>query len=310
MISMRQLRLDACKATLSWDGFRQSDIELTRFYQFYKEYISTYQPAKARASGWLPPNTPQVPHISVNVPREDDLVSWPPAYRQNASLDLLLKTALWLSVARGLAAVHLFCDVARMFTIHKPLQGAKDSLISFLLHLTQIRVSADGVQSRLASPFPYRDEKLAECNPDYFDDVWKSNRNLTEGLVENLSLLDKNYPGNFKLAKAPRGNRPLRKELRSIAQTAVVRGSLAGTWPLKTHNFGRSRPKGTVVSLYTTCSLSKCFHCCHADPSSTTQQYSESFHSVKNAHASSAQSLETTRDLSKRKARNQRDRAL
>ncbi|EAU37543.1 predicted protein [Aspergillus terreus NIH2624] len=284
MISMRQLRLDACKATLSWDGFRQSDIELTRFYQFYKEYVSTYQPAKARASGWLPPNTPQVPHISVNVPREDDLVSWPPAYRQNASLDLLLKTALWLSVARGLAAVHLFCDVARMFTIHKPPQGARDSLISFLLHLTQIRVSADGVQSRLASPFPYRDEKLAEYNPDYFDDVWKSNRNLTEGLVENLSLLDKNNPENFKLAKAPRGNRLLRKELRSIAQTAVVRGSLAGTWPLKTNIFGRIRPKDTF--------------------------YSESFHPVETEHASSAQSLETTRDLSKRKARDQRDRAV
>ncbi|KAL4898245.1 hypothetical protein BDV59DRAFT_190115 [Aspergillus ambiguus] len=243
MISMRQLRLDTCKATLSWDGFRQSDIELTRFYHYYKKYLSTYQPAKARASGWLPPINLEVPRISRNPVREGDLVSWPPEYRQNISLDILLKTALWLGVARGLAAVHLFCDVARMFTIHSPPKTAKEPLIFFLLHLTQIRVSADGIHSRLASPFPYHDETLAEYNPDYFKDVWKSNRALNDVLVENLTLLEKNNPKSFKLSKPPRGHFPLRKELRSISQTTIIHGSLAGTWPLKVQRFGNIRTK-------------------------------------------------------------------
>ncbi|KAF9886834.1 hypothetical protein FE257_011081 [Aspergillus nanangensis] len=234
-MSIKQHRIDACKATLSWDGFRESDIELTTFYQFYKEYVSTYEPAKARASGWLPPKTLEAPHISTKAAKEQDLVSWPTEHRNNITLSLLLKTAMWLSVARGLAAVHLFCDVARFFTLYKPPKLAKPSYICFLQHLTQLRVSIDGIQSHLPTPFPFRDEVLADYNPDYFDDVWKSNRTLAVGLAENLSLLKSNSSGKkLVLSKPPtRTCRALRKEIRSLAQTVVIHGSLAGSWPLK-----------------------------------------------------------------------------
>ncbi|THC93918.1 hypothetical protein EYZ11_006600 [Aspergillus tanneri] len=251
LMSMKQLRIDACRATLNWDGFNQSDIELTSFYHFYKDYIIKTEPAKARASGWLPPLTTEVPHSSAEKAKKGDLVVWPSHGCKEDVLDLLLKTALWLSVARGLAPVHLFCDVARLFTIHKPSKTAGDTYVSFLRHLTQMRIS-DGVQSHVSTPVPYRDVKLARLNPDYFDDVWKTNRTLTAGLTERLSLLEKKTATDFKMS-APPTSRSLRKEKRTLKET---RGGAAVTWPTaipthdeqevgvedRVHDFNRSFP--------------------------------------------------------------------
>ncbi|BAE57944.1 hypothetical protein F9C07_2384 [Aspergillus flavus] len=228
MMSMRDIRLRACRASLSWDGFSESDIELTVFHQYYKNHLARSDPAKARASGWLPPSSPKTPRASAEEAEPGDLAHWPSEDSNNVSLNLMLKTALWLSVARGLAAVHLFCDIARHFTVHKPSARANDSYISYLLHLTQIRISVDGVRSRRSTPFPYRDEALSRCNPDYFGDVWRSNQSLTADLVGNVSFY-KGSDENFKLADAPPPRRSFRKEMRTLEQTVAIQGSLAGT---------------------------------------------------------------------------------
>ncbi|GAB1204108.1 hypothetical protein APSETT445_002757 [Aspergillus pseudonomiae] len=228
MMSMRDIRLRACKASLSWDGFSESDIELTVFHQYYKNHLARSDPAKARASGWLPPSSPKIPRASAEEAEPGDLAHWPSEDSNNVSLNLMLKTALWLSVARGLAAVHLFCDIARHFTIHEPSARANDSYISYLQHLTQIRISVDGVRSRRSTPFPYRDEALSRCNPDYFGDVWRSNQSLTADLVGNVSFY-KGPDENLKLSEAPSPRCSFRKEMRTLEQTVAIQGSLAGT---------------------------------------------------------------------------------
>ncbi|KAE8396694.1 hypothetical protein BDV23DRAFT_177688 [Aspergillus alliaceus] len=231
MMSMKDIRLRACKASLSWDGFPESDIELTVFHQYYKSHLARCNPSKARASGWLPPSSQKIPRASTEEAEPGDLAHWPSEYSNNVALNLMLKTALWLSMARGLAAVHLFCDVARHFAIHKPSVVASDDYISYLQLLTQIRISVDGVRSRRSTPFPYRDETLSRYNPDYFGDVWRSNQSLTADLVENVSFL-KQPDTSFKLAAAP-PSRSFRKKTRTFEQTAAIQGTMAGTRPPK-----------------------------------------------------------------------------
>ncbi|KAE8357882.1 hypothetical protein BDV27DRAFT_169924 [Aspergillus caelatus] len=228
MMSMRDIRLRACRASLSWDGFSESDIELTVFHQYYKNHLARADPAKARASGWLPPSSPRTPRASAEEAEPGDLAHWSSEDSSNVSLNLMLKTALWLSVARGLAAVHLFCDIARQFTIHKPSARADDSYISYLQHLTQIRISVDGVRSRRSTPFPYRDEALSRCNPDYFGDVWRSSQSLTADLVGSVSFY-KGPDESFNLSEASLPRRSFRKEMRTLEQTVAIQGSLAGT---------------------------------------------------------------------------------
>ncbi|KAI9040060.1 uncharacterized protein KD926_008623 [Aspergillus affinis] len=190
LMSMKEVRIEACKASLKWDGLAHAEIELTKFYHFYRNDLIKNRPEKAREEGWLPPTTTKIPRSSTEMSEEGDLVVWPTHKGNEKLFNMLLKTALWLAMARGLAAVHLFCDVARLFTAHEPSKEANKAYINFLRHLAQIRAN-DRAQLDVDAPFPYSDSLLANWNPDYFKDVWKVNRTLMAKLNECPSLLVK-----------------------------------------------------------------------------------------------------------------------
>ncbi|KAL4762894.1 uncharacterized protein BDW70DRAFT_166680 [Aspergillus foveolatus] len=227
MYSMKQLRMDACRATLHWDNFNGSEIEFTSFYHFYKAHISTTEPARARASGWLPPKSPGTPRLSAREAGEGDLANWISHGIGDDIVDLLLKTALWLSLARGLAAVHLFCDVARLFVLHPPPMTISKEYRRFLLHLIRLRATTGGAQFS-PSPIVPRDNKVFPGrNTDYFEDIWRTSHQLSAGLCDEISLFVKHNIPNFKLSKAP----PVRRrsghgDMHLITQ-AQIRGSFA-----------------------------------------------------------------------------------
>ncbi|KAL5338996.1 hypothetical protein BJX70DRAFT_388243 [Aspergillus crustosus] len=202
MISMKQLRLDTCNATLHWDSFSGSEIELTSFYRFYKAHISRIEPARARAAGWLPPSSPQTPRLSAPEASEGDLASWISHGVKNEVIDLLLKTALWLSVARGLPAVHLFCDVARLFVLNLPTRPGTDEYQLFMLHLIRLRAATGGAQFSPSLVVPREIKSFPNRNTDYFEDVWRTSHCLSTRLYEDDSLIVK-HKSNFKLQKAP-----------------------------------------------------------------------------------------------------------
>ncbi|KAL4881339.1 hypothetical protein BJY04DRAFT_218506 [Aspergillus karnatakaensis] len=213
MTSMKQLRLDTCMKTLHWDSFSGTEIELTSFYRFYKAHISKTEPDRARAAGWLPPISPKTPRLSAPEAGEGDLASWPSPGVKNTVLDLLLKTALWLSVARGLPAVHLFCDVARLFVMNQPPRPGTDEHQRFMLHLIRFRGSTGGAQFSPSLVIP-REGSFPNRNTDYFEDVWRTSHNLQTRLYEDTSLHVQHNVPNFKLATAPSGRR--RSALRDI----------------------------------------------------------------------------------------------
>ncbi len=220
MYSMKQLRLDTCRATLQWDNFNGSELELTSFFCFYKEHIMKTEPAKARASGWLPPQTPGTPRLSAEEASEGDLASWASHGVQNKLVDFLLKIALWLSLARGLPAVHLFCDVARLFVMDQPSRPTTNEYRQFLLHLVRIRAATGGA---LLSPSPVvpDSKNFPTSNVDYFQDIWRTGHQLSQGLFDETSLYTKHNVPNFKLAKAPARRRSGHGDMQVATQAAV-----------------------------------------------------------------------------------------
>ncbi|RAL00501.1 uncharacterized protein BO80DRAFT_100581 [Aspergillus ibericus CBS 121593] len=232
LLSIKQLRIDACKASLSWDGYMDSAIVLTSFFHAYKAYTCKHKPDKARAWGWLPPRGLTPPPLSAEKARVGDLTEWSFKINKNGVFDLLLKTALWLGLARGLPAVHLFCDVARLFTTHMPSKKANETYVRFLRHLTQTRVSIGGIKSAPPTPIPYKNKSEAKSNDDYFEDVWRSDKDLAKDLAKNLSLFDMNTTKDFKLATAP-PRRSFRKKAQMIEQACVVEETFTDVWPQK-----------------------------------------------------------------------------
>ena len=206
ILSIRQHRLDACKATADWDGFPKTDLEATSFHQLYKAYVCENMPDRARSSGWLPPIAPDIPRSSSAKAEQGDLCVWPSEQHNNGFLSLLLKLAIWLSVARGQAAVHLYCDIARHFTAHRPSKSAREPYICFLRQLSQIRVSNNGVMSRMQTPVHLHLGDPQLSNADYFMDVWRSNFVVAQGLEEEVSLLKKKKDDpnqSFQLSDPP-----------------------------------------------------------------------------------------------------------
>ncbi|KAK1145911.1 hypothetical protein N8T08_003857 [Aspergillus melleus] len=211
MMSMKEVRIEACRA---------NDLIKNR-------------PKKAREEGWLPPTTTKLPRSSTEMAEEGDLMVWP-AHRGNEKLfKMLVKTALWLAMARGLAAVHLFCDVARLFTSHEPSSEANKAYIDFLRRLTQIRAN-DGSQSDTDVSCSYSDSLVAKWNPGYFKDVQKVNRTLMAKLTERPSLLEKKEappfsptPSSSRDAQAPLRIRPGSASWPRTAAAYVNRGSSA-----------------------------------------------------------------------------------
>ncbi|KAL2802664.1 hypothetical protein BJX63DRAFT_437655 [Aspergillus granulosus] len=226
MLSLRQHRIDACRASLYWNSYGGSDIELTSFFHFYKQHVSKNEPAKARASGWLPPKSPQTPGLSEQPALEGDLASWASFGIDNEVFDLMLKTALWLSVARGLGAVHLFCDIARLFVLDKPSPDLKNERLHFLLCLTRHRYSTGGAQFSPSLCIPEESRTFPSRNADYFQDLWKTSFGLADGLYDNKTLFIQHDVANHRLSRVPSRHRSGHTDMQLVVH-APVRESMA-----------------------------------------------------------------------------------
>jgi hypothetical protein len=199
--TLRDHRLEASAATLGWEGMPQSGIEFTKFHQYYKPHIFWTNTKKAVELGFWPQTPNKFPSfvlegLPVTLPK------WPCGEAQSMVLDLLFKTALWMGLARGFPALHLFCDMVRHFTFQKPDRGLSPERACFLNHLVRMRVTTRAVRiPQNQPPFPFDDRIYADRNPAYFIDVAESYRRRTKDLQRTLTLIDKpRVPGNMAIA--------------------------------------------------------------------------------------------------------------
>lgn len=147
----------ALTMTVSLFPFSQLPAELTTLGTIYSPRNSTPDDRKAEAS---------VREFRMDACRAS--LGW------GEFLKTILKIAVWLGLARGAAAVHLFCDVVRAFTLKMPTQSTPCDRITLLYRFTALRISCEGIESGLATPFAYDDNELSDKNSDYFTDVESS----------------------------------------------------------------------------------------------------------------------------------------
>ncbi|RAK72047.1 uncharacterized protein BO72DRAFT_521801 [Aspergillus fijiensis CBS 313.89] len=232
-VSMKHLRMDACKDTLHWDEYNQSNMNLTVFYHAYKALLCRTQPDKARELGWLPPRVLEAPRASSPQASIGDLAYWPLTQAGNDKYDLLVKTALWLALARGLPAVHLFCNCARVFTSLIPAGDASPKTIVFLRHLTQLRVPVEAINPSPRIPVPFQKRCQKGDNDDYFEDVWRSDQDLEKDLAQNVSLYGMDTAKDVRRARPPPPRRSFQQQAQLIKDALTVETSFADVWPRK-----------------------------------------------------------------------------
>lgn len=237
-ISLRDVRLDSCKATLLRGEGQRGDAISTRFLFHDREHVHAKSPASGRATGWLPPDNLECPFKPL------------PAHPQPASTlvndnvdliiqELFLKTALWLAVARGFAAVHLFCDLVRSFTRFEPRAEACEAEIAVLHFLSQLGTACndegddddghvdDETTSRDPPRVPY-EHPLATRNLEYFRDVRASELRLTENLLQT-STLKAQHLVNSDNVSADDMFSASQQLVRRIESDHAERGSLGGS---------------------------------------------------------------------------------
>ncbi|PYH50063.1 uncharacterized protein BP01DRAFT_286057 [Aspergillus saccharolyticus JOP 1030-1] len=252
LVSIKQLRIDACKDTLQWDEYNKSTLVFTHFHSAYKALICRDNSDKARNLGWLPPAVMVAPRASSPHAAVGDLAYWPLRQDEKRIYDLLIRTAIWLALARGLPAVHLFCDIVRVFTFHKPPKDASLAEVAYLRRLTQLRMPVEeeeeeeAIHPETQIPLTFQNPSLTTSNDTYFKDVWKSDKNLEKDLARHVTLT------GLKTAKDVRDSRPLpprrsfQQQAQLIKDALTVQKGFDDMWPkepvsssflhLKTHS--------------------------------------------------------------------------
>ncbi|ODM24044.1 hypothetical protein SI65_01634 [Aspergillus cristatus] len=172
-VSIREFRIDACKASLGWGEFLKTDLHFTSFHQYYKAHLIRTSPHRARALGFLPPLHEPIPDYLPVRPDAQPTAwcNWTRPELRGSVLDLILKIAVWLGLARGAAAVHLFCDIVRAFSLKKPTDLTDRDRIALLYHFTAIRISNERITSGLTTPFSHADKSLLSRNTDYLSAI-------------------------------------------------------------------------------------------------------------------------------------------
>ncbi|KAJ5509701.1 hypothetical protein N7527_011844 [Penicillium freii] len=156
---LREYRLQTCKGTLYWDRWPPVEEQYDRQALAAKQSVIDNDPKAAQTLGLLPPENPQPPTV---------LVSSQPGIELACIIDLdhyddqimiiLIRISQWLALARGFPAVHLFCDIVRLFTIYG-VDVANAVQVEFCKHLTGLSsFPSDPVE--LPPLFPYLESEI------------------------------------------------------------------------------------------------------------------------------------------------------
>lgn len=201
--------MDSAAATMQWDNINTLEVENSSFYQYYKRHVCRTSPGRAFQLGLLPPDKPSFPK-EILEGLADSLPSWSGNESQKIVLDVIMKIAIWLTLARGFAALHLFCDTIRCFTFVKPGRSITYSRAFFLEHLVTLRPSdAIRVPSTVMREINSSVDDLDEFdrNPAYFEDVAKSHCRFLNDLYKVSSLIRKPHmPDSLANSRVPLGN--------------------------------------------------------------------------------------------------------
>lgn len=186
--SLHQFRMDACKASTEWARFPPSETELRRRYGHFGTWHGPHKEAvRPPIENALPPV-----RVSSNLGCEFDNVDTihPILRREGKILTLLVQITQWLALARGFSAVHLFCDITRLFSIHGVDFGNK-AQVEICQQLTKFQLMCDALGSPVPLHYPVSSSVTKQFSPTFIQGVIQANRKMEDALVD----LDTLYHG-------------------------------------------------------------------------------------------------------------------
>ncbi|OQE02594.1 hypothetical protein PENSOL_c002G10975 [Penicillium solitum] len=133
---IREYRLEACRGTLYWDRWPPVAEQYDKEALAAKQSVFDNDPKAAQTLVFLPPENPQRPAVlissqpGIELARITDLDHY-----DDQIMVILIRIIQWLALARGFPAVHLFCDIVRLFTIYG-VDVANAVQVEFCKHLT------------------------------------------------------------------------------------------------------------------------------------------------------------------------------
>lgn len=245
---LRDYRLEASAATLGWETLIRSSIEFTKFHQYYKAHLRRTNRDKALELGFKRPVSSEFPKfilegLAVTLP------NWPCGEAKNTILDLLFKTALWIGLARGFPALHLFCDIARHFAFCEPTNPITKERACFLRHLVRVRVAPGAIRvPQDEPPFPFEDMTHADRNPAYFIDIAECRRHRAEELQGTLTLTDQpRMPGHMAVGSFEPWLLP--SDCSASEEPSRRRNTIAGAQPLDLELKDTASPQLSPIPL-------------------------------------------------------------
>ncbi|KGO52407.1 hypothetical protein PEX2_110490 [Penicillium expansum] len=133
---LREYRLQACKGTMYWDRWPPVEEQYDKEALAAKEFIIDNDQQAAQDLGFLPPENPQPPQVLVSTKPGIELAYITDLeHYDDQIMVILVRISQWLALARGFPAVHLFCDIVRLFTIYG-VDVANAVQVEFCKHLT------------------------------------------------------------------------------------------------------------------------------------------------------------------------------
>ena len=154
-----------------------------------KKFIIDKNPRAARRLGFLPPLNPDPPSVTFSTKPELELQQIADISHHNyQTMVVLLQIAQWLALARGFPAVHLFCDIARLFTIYG-VDVANAVQIEFCKHLTGFKsFLKDPAELTPLFPSLVSDVRKYQTNPEEVREKVRRNCWTEQMLMTNHSL--------------------------------------------------------------------------------------------------------------------------
>ncbi|KAJ5106279.1 hypothetical protein N7456_002954 [Penicillium angulare] len=190
LMSMRQSRIDACKATMMWGEYLPDESQLWESNKYAREIHMKRFHRRSYSENSL--NVSHVPKHKITENMDQDIrTTTPPQTPQESSiLNFLVQIAEWLALARGFPAVHLFIDMVRLFTSYG-VDVANATQVQYCRFIPRMRLSAFAdrpIKHRTKSLLTFQ-EKTGVGNKQYFADVKGHNQYLMDMLLKRDTLL-------------------------------------------------------------------------------------------------------------------------
>lgn len=128
--------MQTCRGTLYWDRWPPVEEQYDKKALAAKQSVIDNDPKAAQSLGFLPPENPQPPAALVSTQPGVELACITDLeHYDDQIMIILVRISQWLALARGFPAVHLFCDIVRLFTIYG-VDVANAVQVEFCKHLT------------------------------------------------------------------------------------------------------------------------------------------------------------------------------